>query len=121
MTSPVACSAGTPHDVYDAQCPCRGVLDLLADKWSALVIGALEARPLRFGELKKRLDGVSPKVLTATLRRLEERGLLDRAVFAEVPVRVEYSLTPLGRDAGRPLRELRDWVESNIERFPVST
>jgi len=113
------CSSDAPYDVYDAQCPCRGVLDLLADKWSALVIGALENGPLRFGELKKKLTGVSPKVLTATLRRLEDRGLLDREVFAEVPARVEYSLTALGVDAGRPLRELRDWVESNIERFPA--
>lgn len=120
MSHAVACSAGTPHDVYDAQCPCRGVLDLLADKWSALVIGALESHPLRFGELKKKLNGVSPKVLTATLRRLEDRGLLNREVFAEVPARVEYSLTALGVDAGRPLRELRDWVESNIDRFPTS-
>lgn len=118
MSTPAACPSGTPHDVYDAQCPCRGVLDLLADKWSALVIGALDVGPLRFGELKTRLNGVSPKVLTATLRRLEDRGLLDREVFAEVPVRVEYSLTPLGADAGWPLRELRDWVETNIERFP---
>lgn len=118
MTASVPCAAGTPHDVYDAQCPCRGVLDLLADKWSALALGALEDGPLRFGALKKKLVGVSPKVLTATLRRLEERGLLDREVFAQVPVRVEYSLTPLGADAGRPLRELRLWVEANIERFP---
>lgn len=114
-----SCSSDSPHDVYDSQCPCRGVLDLLADKWSALVIGALEDKPMRFGQLKKKLTGVSPKVLTATLRRLEDRGLLDREVFAEVPVRVEYSLTALGVDAGRPLRELRDWVESNIERFPT--
>lgn len=119
MTLAPTCTAGTPHDVYDAQCPCRGVLDLLADKWSALAIGALESRPLRFGELKKRLVGISPKVLTATLRRLEDRGLLTREVFAEVPVRVEYALTDLGVDAGLPLRGLRDWVEANIERFPA--
>ncbi|WP_336641353.1 winged helix-turn-helix transcriptional regulator [Microbacterium sp. USHLN272] len=119
MTTLDTCALGTPHDVYDAQCPCRGVLDLLADKWSALAIGALEDGALRFGELKKRLMGISPKVLIATLRRLEDRGLLTREVFAEVPVRVEYSLTELGIDAARPLRGLRDWVESNIERFPA--
>lgn len=119
MSHSATCTTHSPHDVYDAQCPCRGVLDLLADKWSALVIGALERGPLRFGELKKKLSGISPKVLTSTLRRLENRGLLDRAVFAEVPARVEYSLTELGFDAGRPLRDLRDWVESNIDRFPA--
>lgn len=119
MDAHATCSTSAPHDVYDAQCPCRGVLDLLADKWSALVIGALESGPQRFGQLKTRLAGVSPKVLTATLRRLEDRGILSREVFAEVPVRVEYSLTPLGADANRPLRELRLWVESNISRFPA--
>ncbi len=64
------------HDVYDALCPCRGLLDLLANKWSTLVIGALEDGPRRFGELQRTLTGVSPKVLTQTLRRLEAAGLL---------------------------------------------
>ncbi|WP_341946203.1 helix-turn-helix domain-containing protein [Microbacterium sp. LWH11-1.2] len=119
MPTETVCRIDAPHDVYDAQCPCRGVLDLLADKWSALVIGALSEGPQRFGELKTRLQGISPKVLTATLRRLEARALLVRTVFAEVPVRVEYSLTDLGVDAEKPLRALRGWVEANIERFPA--
>jgi DNA-binding HxlR family transcriptional regulator len=118
MSTQIACTLDAPHDVYDAQCPCRGVLDLLADKWSALVIGALSEGPQRFGMLKARLQGISPKVLTATLRRLEDRALLVRTVFAEVPARVEYSLTDLGVDAEKPLRALRGWVEENIERFP---
>ncbi|MFS0892863.1 winged helix-turn-helix transcriptional regulator [Microbacterium sp. 179-I 3D3 NHS] len=118
MPTAITCSTDAPHDVYDAQCPCRGVLDLLADKWSALVIGALSEGPQRFGMLKARLQGISPKVLTATLRRLEARDLLERTVYAEVPVRVEYSLTELGVDAEKPLRALRGWVEANIERFP---
>lgn len=104
-------------DVYLVDCPCRSVLDLLADKWSALAIGALEDGPRRFGSLKTRLGGVSPKVLTAVLRRLEDRGIIHREVYAEVPPRVEYSLTPLGREAAIPLRSLRDWVEQNIARF----
>jgi DNA-binding HxlR family transcriptional regulator len=120
MLTDTACRIDAPHDVYDAQCPCRGVLDLLADKWSALVIGALSDGPQRFGELKTRLQGISPKVLTATLRRLEARALLVRTVYAEVPVRVEYSLTELGVDAEKPLRALRGWVEANIERFPAA-
>ncbi len=105
-------------DVYRAACPCRSVLDLLADKWSALLIGALEEGPLRFGVLRARVEGVSPKVLTTTLRRLEAQGLLERTVFAEVPLHVEYELTELGMDAARPLSDLRQWVELNIERFP---
>lgn len=100
-------------DVYAAACPCREMLDLLANKWSALAIGALDGGPLRFGELRARLEGISPKVLSATLRRLEEHGLLTRTVFAEVPPRVEYALTPLGVSAGAPLAHLRDWVEEN--------
>lgn len=61
---------------------------------------------------------MSPKVLTTTLRRLEAQGLLERTVFAEVPLHVEYELTELGMDAARPLSDLRQWVELNIERFP---
>lgn len=118
MTTLSTCAAGRPHDVYDAQCPCRGILDLLADKWSALILGALEDGPMRFGELKRKLEGISPKVLTSCLRRLEDRDLVAREIFAEVPARVEYSLTGLGTDAAKPLQSLRDWVESNIQRFP---
>ena len=111
------CESGThhEHDVYAALCPCRNVLEVLAAKWSALVIGALEAGPERFSVLQQRLEGVSPKVLTRTLRRLEEYGFVTRTVFAAVPARVEYELTDLGRGAARPLAQLRDWVESNVD------
>ncbi|MBL7259825.1 winged helix-turn-helix transcriptional regulator [Paractinoplanes lichenicola] len=111
-------SCDRQHDVYDASCPCRQVLDLLANKWSALALGALEDGPRRFGALRDRLDGVSPKVLTATLRKLEDQGLIDRTVFPSVPLHVEYSLTPLGADACAPLAALRQWVVANIDRFP---
>ncbi|WP_413760759.1 winged helix-turn-helix transcriptional regulator [Streptomyces sp. MMBL 11-3] len=103
------------HDVYAAQCPCRSLLDLLANKWAALAIGALEDGPRRFGELQRRLQGVSPKVLTQTLRRLEDHGLLDRTVYPAVPLHVEYALTPLGRSAAVPLNALRSWVEENAD------
>ena len=115
-----ATSCGRQHDVYDASCPCRHVLDLLANKWSALALGALENGPRRFGQLRERLDGVSPKVLTATLRRLEEQGLISRTVYPAVPLHVEYALTPLGKDACEPLAALRHWVVANIERFPAT-
>ena len=111
---------GDPADVYRAACPCRDMLDLLANKWSALALGALEQGPQRFGALRARLQGVSPKVLTQTLRRLEDHGLVHREIFAEVPLRVEYSLTPLGADACIPLAHLRNWVEQNADRFAVS-
>ncbi len=112
-----ACTTGqhTHHDVYAAQCPCRAMLDLLANKWSALAIGALEDGPRRFGELQRCLRGVSPKVLTQTLRRLEQAGLVDRTIYPSVPLHVEYALTDLGHSAAVPLRLLRTWVEENID------
>jgi len=103
-----------PNDVYTAMCPCRDVLDLLANKWSALAIGALEDGPLRFGDLKRRLQGISPKVLSSTTKRLEDHGMITRTVYAEVPPRVEYELTELGYSAAVPLANLRDWVEANV-------
>ena len=103
------------HNVYTAQCPCRALLDLLANKWSALAIGPLEDGPQRFGAVQKRLQGVSPKVLTQTLRRLEDFGLVDRTVYPAIPLHVEYELTELGRSAAVPLNLLRAWVEDNID------
>ncbi len=103
------------HDVYSARCPCRAMLDLLANKWSALAIGALEEGPQRFGALQRLLQGVSSKVLTQTLRRLEGVGIIDRTVYPAVPLHVEYSLTDIGRSAAVPLRLLRTWVEENID------
>ncbi|WP_435192620.1 winged helix-turn-helix transcriptional regulator [Streptomyces sp. NRRL F-5630] len=105
------------HDVYAAQCPCREVLDLLANKWSALAIGAMEEGPRRFGVLQRRLEGVSPKVLTATLRRLEEKGFVERTVYPAVPLHVEYALTDLGRSVSRPLAQLRLWVEEHVDEI----
>lgn len=107
------------HDVYAAQCPCRGVLDLLANKWAALAIGAMEEGPQRFGELQRRLEGVSPKVLTSTLRKLEEAGFVDRTIYPAVPLHVEYALTDLGRSVAEPLSGLRSWVEDNLDRITV--
>ncbi|MDO5081797.1 MAG: helix-turn-helix domain-containing protein [Arachnia propionica] len=89
------------------------MLDLLANKWSALAINALETGPRRFGELRRQLEGITPKVLSQTLKRLEEHSLLTRTVYAEVPARVEYKLTDLGISAAVPLRQLREWVETN--------
>ncbi|MBF9069869.1 winged helix-turn-helix transcriptional regulator [Streptacidiphilus fuscans] len=112
-----SCPSGqhSHHDVYAAQCPCRPLLDLLANKWSALAVGALEEGPQRFGALQRRLQGVSPKVLTATLRRMEDFGLIDRTVYPAVPLHVEYSLTALGKSAAVPLNLLRSWVEENLD------
>lgn len=90
MTTDCQTGLHAHHDVYSAQCPCRAMLDLLANKWSALAIGALEDGPQRFGAVQRLLQGVSPKVLTQTLRRLEDAGLVDRIVYPAVPLHVEY-------------------------------
>ncbi len=100
------------HGVCAADCPRRVLSDLLGTKWTALVIVALEEGPLRFGELRRRLADVNPKVLAQTLRRLERYGLVDRTVYPVVPMRVEYSLTQLGRSASQPLGALWSWVGS---------
>jgi DNA-binding HxlR family transcriptional regulator len=117
VTTTCATGAHDKHDVYAAQCPCRDVLDLLANKWSALAIGALEGGPLRFGELQRRLEGISPKVLTQTLRRLEDGGFLHREIFPAVPLHVEYSLTEVGHSVSVPLAALRGWVEEHLHEI----
>lgn len=102
-------------NVFLRDCPTRAVLELIASKWTMLVLVALEdGRPMRFGELRRRLDGVTPKVLTQTLRALEREGLLTRSVYPTVPPRVEYRLTGLGREAGGLLQSITDWSQANI-------
>lgn len=108
------------HNVYSDSCPCRALLDLLANKWSALIIGILEENgATRFGQLQARLPGVGPKMLTQALRRLEAASLVTRTVYAEVPPRVEYSLTELGISVAEPLGQIRAWAEDNIDRIEL--
>jgi DNA-binding HxlR family transcriptional regulator len=103
-------------DVLDPNCPSRLVLDRVAEKWTGLVVLALSDRTLRFGELRERIGGVAPKVLTQTLRNLERDGLVVRQVHAEVPPRVEYTLTELGRSLQEPLTAVQRWAEANVDR-----
>ena len=117
MSSSCLTGRHTKHDIYAAQCPCRGVLDLIANKWSTLAIGALEAGPQRFGALQDRLQGVSSKVLTQTLRRLEDAGFVNRTVYPHVPLHVEYTLTDLGHSLAEPLAALRHWVEQHLDEI----
>lgn len=105
-------SALTAHH----DCEFREVLDRVGDKWSLLVIAMLEQSPAqraRFSELKRALPGISQRMLTITLRSLERDGLLTRDVFAEVPPRVEYELTPLGKRFMQPVRSLVAWLQMN--------
>jgi DNA-binding HxlR family transcriptional regulator len=102
-------------DVYNERCPTRMVLDRIADKWTVLVVGALEDRTKRFGELRREISGVSQKMLTQTLRGLERDGLVVRMVYASVPPKVEYSLTQLGHTLVHILEAIRKWSENSIE------
>ena len=102
-------------DVYNEHCPTRIVLDRIADKWSVLIVGSLENKTKRFGELRREIGGVSQKMLTQTLRGLERDGLVVRMVYASVPPKVEYSLTDLGSALVNILGPIRTWSEHNIE------
>ena len=92
-------------------CPVETTLMLIGDKWKVLILRDLMPGTKRFGELKKSIGNVSQKVLTAQLRAMEENGLVSRKVYAEVPPRVEYSLTELGRSLKPILDSLQNWGE----------
>lgn len=99
---------------FDVDCPTRPILDQISDKWSVMVLAALE-HPTRFNELKRRLDGVTQRVLTQTLRRLERNGMIVRQVLPTSPVGVEYSLTMLGASLQEPFGHLYDWSLQHAE------
>lgn len=101
-------------DVFEPDCPSRVVFQRIGDKWASLVIQVLADGPVRFSELRKMVYFVTPKVLTQTLRTLERDGLITRQVFAQVPPRVDYELTALGRSLLEPLIALRRWAEDNV-------
>ncbi|MEU7530635.1 helix-turn-helix domain-containing protein [Saccharothrix sp. NPDC042600] len=102
-------------DAFLRNCASRAVLDLLTNKWVCLVIGALRPGTMRFGELRRRLDGITQKMLTQTLRDLERAGLVNRDLYPSVPPKVEYSLTPLGENVGALMDAIRVWAEDHIE------
>ncbi|HUY11038.1 MAG TPA: helix-turn-helix domain-containing protein [Candidatus Dormibacteraeota bacterium] len=101
---------------FSGPCPARELLDRIADKWTALIIGILgaSATPVRFGELRRAVTGISQKMLTQTLRDLERDGLVVRRLYPQIPPRVEYSLTPLGATLDEPLRALSHWAEVHM-------
>ena len=101
-------------DVYVRDCPTRTVLEHLTSKWGVLVLAALRERTYRFSELRRRVDGVSEKMLSQTLRMLEQDGLIARVAYPEVPPRVEYNLTELGREAAELLVGLVSFIERRM-------
>ena len=102
-----------PGDVFLADCPARLAIETIADKWSVVVLYGLSRGPRRHGELIALIGGISRKMLTQTLRRLEQRGLVSRRAYPEVPPRVDYELTPLGRTLIDPIQALTSWAERN--------
>lgn len=109
-------------DPWSAACPSREVLAMIGDKWALLLMPKLADGPKRNGELMRALEGVSQKMLTQTLRDMERNGLVTRRDFQEVPPRVEYQLTPLGRSLGKVVAALDRWVIDNyraVERARV--
>jgi DNA-binding HxlR family transcriptional regulator len=107
----------TPRDEYGnvflADCPARLAVEIIADKWAVVVIYGLSDGPLRHGDLVTLIGGISKKVLTQTLRRLQQYGLVSRTAYAEAPPRVEYALTDLGRTLVEPIATLTRWAEAN--------
>ena len=100
--------------VYRADCPSRAILDQIADKWSMLVLIVLH-EPRRFNAIKRRLDGITQRVLTQTLRKLERNGMVTRTVIDGKTLGVEYALTPLGKSLKLPFNALYDWTVENME------
>mgnify|MGYP001027599004 FL=1 len=101
-------------DVYASDCPTRQVLDLIADKWSTLIINLLKPGPLRFANMQRQIRGISQKMLTQALRELERDGLVKRTVYAQVPPRVEYELTALGQTLVELITPIIQWSEKYI-------
>lgn len=100
--------------VFDSNCRSRDVLARITGKWSILVLIALGAGTMRFAELRRRVNGISERMLAETLRQLTSHNLVERRSLPVVPPHVEYTLTPLGHDAAEHLVQITDWIETNI-------
>lgn len=105
MTEPTSCGVETET--------VRDVLESVADKWTLLVLDELDDQTLRFTQLQRTLGGISQKVLTQTLRAMERNGFVARTVYPTVPPKVEYALTPMGRDLGEAICGVWRWTSEN--------
>ena len=108
-------AARAEYDAFIKSCPTNQLLGRLSDKWVSLVVAALSGGPMRYSDLSRKIAGVSPKMLTQTLRSLERDGILARTVTPSVPVRVDYELTDLGRGLALLLTAVKDWAETHIQ------
>ena len=107
-------------DAFSAQCPTRQVLDRIGDKWAVLILIQLEDGHMRFNALRRRIENISQKMLSQTLKSLERDGLVTRTAFPTVPVTVDYALTELGRTLARTVHQLTLWAEANIDEIQAA-
>jgi DNA-binding HxlR family transcriptional regulator len=108
-------------EVFHANCPTQRVFDTIADKWSVIVIYALSQQERqRYSELQRTIGGISQKMLTQTLRKLERDGIVERQVYPVIPPRVEYALTPLGRTLTRLLKAFCEWAETHWDEIEAA-
>ena len=107
--------ARVEYDAFLKSCPTNQLLDRISDKWVSLVVSALAPGPKRYSDLARKIAGVSPKMLTQTLRSLERDGLLTRTVTPSVPVRVDYELTALGQNLAQLLTAVKHWAETHFD------
>jgi DNA-binding HxlR family transcriptional regulator len=112
-----AVTGGADHQVLTISAPHRELLDQVLDKWSLSVLNELCERPCRFNDLRRAIPVVTQKSLTATLRRLERNGIVERVVVGTRPVAVEYRITPLGKTLREPVETLLDWAREYMPRI----
>ncbi|ARU54324.1 MAG: helix-turn-helix transcriptional regulator [Pseudomonadales bacterium] len=106
--------------LQNEDCPIRNVVAQIGDKWSILILFCLVEGPDRFNSLKSRIEGISQRMLTQTLRDMERDGYVERTVYPEVPVKVEYELTALGKGLAKSVWGLVSWAETNHEEIRKS-
>jgi DNA-binding HxlR family transcriptional regulator len=104
-------------EVFAVECPSRDILKHVTSRWGVLVLVALMEGTHRFSDLRRKIGGVSEKMLAQTLQQLEQDGFIDRVSHPVVPPHVEYSLTRLGEDIGRQVESLTDWIETNLPKI----
>jgi DNA-binding HxlR family transcriptional regulator len=107
-------------DVMAAACPTRQVIGRVGDKWSLLVLYALSTGTKRFSQLRSEVEGISQKMLTQTLRALERDGLVHRHVYATIPPKVEYRLTPLGQGIEEAIAVVRKWAYTHMDEITMA-
>ncbi|HDI2820438.1 TPA: helix-turn-helix transcriptional regulator [Acinetobacter baumannii] len=105
------------YNIFQQHCPARLFFEKIADKWVLLILNILEHETQHFNLLKKNIEGISPKVLSQKLKMLERDGFIERKIQDTSPIRVDYSLTPLGQNVAAMAYQLKEWAETNIEQI----